>query len=116
MGTGRRRHPPPEAPHRLFRGWQENTNSIFCEGSPGGPETVNGCLVLRTAGTPPRGMNVTVKTVALSIFALLLSASGGFLPLDKDLSWMTPFRPHPTFTAVRTGLPKAQSFAKPTEL
>jgi hypothetical protein len=34
-------------------------------------------------------MNVAVKTEALSIFALLLSAPGGFLPLDKDLSWMT---------------------------
>ena len=29
-------------------------------------------------------MNVAVKTEALSIFALLLSASGGLLPLDKD--------------------------------
>ncbi len=37
-------------------------------------------------------MNVAVKTVAISIFALLLSASGGFLPLDKDLSWMSPFK------------------------
>src|SRR5271170_5522331 len=35
-------------------------------------------------------MNVAVKTEALSIFALLLSASGGFLPLDKDLSWTSP--------------------------
>jgi len=33
---------------------------------------------------------VAVKTEALSIFALLLSASGGFLPLDKDLSWTSP--------------------------
>ena len=32
---------------------------------------------------------MAVKTEALSIFALLLSAPGGFLPLDKDLSWMT---------------------------
>jgi hypothetical protein len=32
---------------------------------------------------------VAVKTEALSIFALLLSAPGGFLPLDKDLSWMS---------------------------
>ena len=32
---------------------------------------------------------MAVKTEALSIFALLLSAPGGFLPLDKDLSWMS---------------------------
>jgi hypothetical protein len=40
-------------------------------------------------------MNVAVKTEALSIFALLLSAPGGFLPLDKDLSWTSrKFRAH----------------------
>jgi hypothetical protein len=38
---------------------------------------------------------VAVKTEALSIFALLLSAPGGFLPLDKDLSWMTQGDHHP---------------------
>jgi hypothetical protein len=29
----------PRPPHRLFRGWQENINSIFGDGSSDGPET-----------------------------------------------------------------------------
>jgi hypothetical protein len=43
---------------------------------------------------------VAVKTEALSIFALLLSAPGGFLPLDKDLSWMSQHQPQPFKTTV----------------
>ena len=36
---------------------------------------------------------MTAKTVAISIFALLLrSASGGVLPLNKDISWTFPIR------------------------
>ena len=45
-------------------------------------------------------LNVAVKTAA--IFALLLSASRGLLPLDKDLSWMSRFffrLPRQTVTA-----------------
>ena len=57
-------------------------------------------------GTPPRGTNVAVKTVALSIFALLLSASGGFWPLDKYLSW-TSRKPHIT----QRGVDRSASFS-----
>jgi hypothetical protein len=38
---------------RIVLGLAENTNSIFCDGSPE-PETANGCPVLRRAGTTRR--------------------------------------------------------------
>ena len=37
---------------RIVSGLAENTNSIFCEGP--GPETANGCPVLRRQEPPPR--------------------------------------------------------------
>src|SRR5438094_225763 len=39
---------------RIVSGLAENTHSIFCDG-PHGPETVNGCPVLRRQEPPPRG-------------------------------------------------------------
>jgi hypothetical protein len=38
---------------RIVLGLAENTNSIFCDGSLG-PDTANGCPVLRRAGTTRR--------------------------------------------------------------
>jgi hypothetical protein len=38
---------------------------------------------------PPRGNNRELKDLEKLFHALLLSASGELLPLDKDLSWMS---------------------------
>ena len=42
---------------RIVSGLAENTNSIFCDGSPE-PEAANGCPVLQNAGTNSREANV----------------------------------------------------------
>jgi hypothetical protein len=41
---------------------------------------------------PPRGNNRELKDLEKLFHALLLSASGELLPLDKDLSWMSANR------------------------
>jgi hypothetical protein len=41
---------------------------------------------------PPRGNNRELKDLEKLFHALLLSASGELLPLDKDLSWMSATR------------------------
>ncbi len=47
---------------------------------------------------------MAVKTEALSIFARLLSAAGGFLPLDKYLSWTSrKFRKFPSGSSLYSG-------------
>jgi hypothetical protein len=51
---------PPEALYELFRDWQR-THSIFCDGSSE-PETVNGCLVLPSAGTDAERHTVARRT------------------------------------------------------
>src|SRR6202007_2735170 len=59
---------------RIVSGLAENTNSIFCDGSSG-PETVNGCPVLRTAGTPAeRHMLRAAGSEGMRFCALLRSA------------------------------------------
>jgi hypothetical protein len=40
---------------------------------------------------PPRGNNRELKDLEKLFHALLLSASGELLPLDKDLSWMSVY-------------------------
>src|SRR6476646_8310995 len=47
---------------RVVSGLAENTNSIFCDG-PSGPQTVNGCLVLRGQEPPPRGIGCELRVL-----------------------------------------------------
>src|ERR1700674_490801 len=77
-----------DAPFGLFRDWQEITNSIFCgEGSWLQKQMDFGFCILQEP--PPRGNNRELKDLEKLFHALLLSASGQLLPLDKDLSWMS---------------------------
>jgi hypothetical protein len=55
-------------------------------------ETANGCLVLHNARTIAERHNRAPKNLKRLLYALLLSASGELLPLDKDLSWTSATR------------------------
>jgi hypothetical protein len=46
---------PPEASHELFRDWQETLTQSSVKVQ--GPDTLNGCLVLRHAATPAERLN-----------------------------------------------------------
>ena len=82
-----------EAPSRLFRGWQANPHSIFGDGFfLRRPETANGCLVLRTAGTAAERHNrasVYCSDVRQGGFTQHVQRASPFA-LDKYLSGMTP--------------------------
>ena len=71
---------------RIVSGLAENTHSIFCDG-PHGPETVNGCPVLRRQEPPPRGTRVSCRFWQVRKCALLLKRASGesFSPLTRDL-------------------------------
>src|SRR5438105_9587249 len=71
---------------RIVSGLAENTHSIFCDG-PHGPETVNGCPVLRRQEPPPRGTRVSCRFWQVRQCALLLKRASGesFSPLTRDL-------------------------------
>ena len=53
---------------RVVSGLAENTNSIFCDG-PSGPETVNGCPVLRRQEPLPRGTRCGLQILNMSVLA-----------------------------------------------
>src|SRR5205823_7124495 len=83
---------------RIVSGLAENTHSIFCDG-PQGPDTVNGCPVLRRQEPSPRGTRASCGFCQSSPCALLRSArQEDFFLLDKRLTWMSANRK-------RSGLP-----------
>ena len=53
---------------RIVSGLAENTNSIFCDGPPG-PETANGCPVLRRQEPLPRGTRCELRVLKMFVFA-----------------------------------------------
>ena len=53
---------------RVVSGLAENTNSIFCDG-PSGPETVNGCPVLRRQEPLPRGTRCELRVLNMLVLA-----------------------------------------------
>ncbi len=57
------------------------------------PETANGCLVLRTAGTLPRGTTRNLDHANTSPRRLSTARQKGtpVCPIDFYLSWMSPF-------------------------
>jgi hypothetical protein len=55
---------------RIVSGLAENTNSIIGDG-PSGPETANGCPVLRKAGTIAARHTCELKILAYAFCALL---------------------------------------------
>src|SRR5438309_2911320 len=69
---------------RIVSGLAENTHSIFCDG-PQGPETVNGCPVLRRQEPPPRGTRARLRVpTGSTVRAPPKRASGeSFSPLTK---------------------------------
>src|SRR5205809_3958476 len=69
---------------RIVSGLAENTHSIFCDG-PHGPETVNGCPVLRRQEPPPRGTRARLRVpTGSTVRAPPKRASGeSFSPLTK---------------------------------
>src|SRR5437868_9253358 len=69
---------------RIVSGLAENTHSIFCDG-PQGPETVNGCPVLRRQEPPPRGTHARLRVpTGSTVRAPPKRASGeSFSPLTK---------------------------------
>jgi hypothetical protein len=65
-------------PFRVVSGLAENTNSIFCNGSPE-PEAANGCPVLRGCRDhQPRGSTARSEILPDQLRALL-SAPGDFV-------------------------------------
>src|ERR1700686_672779 len=58
---------------RIVSGLAENTDSIFCDG-PQGPETANGCPVLRRQEPPPRGTGASCGCWRGRFWGLLRSA------------------------------------------
>src|SRR5439155_11439647 len=90
------RAPPKARVRRIFfsldkrltwmSGLAENTHSIFCDG-PHGPETVNGCPVLRRQEPPPRGTRASCRFWQVRQCALLLKRASGesFSSLTRDL-------------------------------
>ena len=77
---------------RIVSGLAENTHSIFCDG-PSGPETANGCPVLRRQEPPPRGTGASCGFWRAWLCALLRSArQENLLLLDKRLTWKSANR------------------------
>jgi hypothetical protein len=77
-----------------FRDWQENTNSTFWAAR-------KGCASKWKSGSSDkkeprlRGQHTRRRNQKEITPALLRSASGGLLPLDKDLSWKSRYRTSP---------------------
>src|SRR5438309_2363581 len=77
---------------RIVSGLAENTHSIFCDG-PHGPETVNGCPVLRRQEPPPRGTYASCGFRQGPQCALLRSArQENLFLLDTRLTWRSATR------------------------
>src|SRR5205809_4049596 len=71
---------------RIVSGLAENTHSIFCDG-PHGPETVNGCPVLRRQETTAERHTCELRVLIASIVRAPPKRASGesFSPLTKDL-------------------------------
>src|SRR5438309_11726094 len=70
---------------RIVSGLAENTHSIFCDG-PHGPETVNGCPVLRRQETTAERHTCELRVLIASIVRAPPKRVSGesFSPLTKD--------------------------------
>ena len=76
----------PEAPFELFRDWQR-TQTQSSVTALQGPETVNGCLVLRRQEPLPRGTVASCEILKMSVLARssVARVRRTVFSLDKDL-------------------------------
>jgi hypothetical protein len=74
----------------MFRDWQENTHSIFCDGSQDPIQRMD--VWFCVTQEPRREAQPRADEHAETQTRALLSATDILAPLDKDLSWMSAFR------------------------
>src|SRR6266571_9271257 len=81
---------------RIVSGLAENTHSIFCDG-PHGPETVNGCPVLRRQETTAERHTCELRVLIASIVRAPPKRESGesFSPLTKDLHGCRQYGSYP---------------------